>query len=148
MPPSWIAENGWVYHCELNSIGYRTFVLDGDNVRHALCNDLGFSDQDRTENIRSNAETAKLMLEAVVIILTTFISPFIANRANAKALVNKDDLLRSTASPSYCLRKKRHFGLPTYIYTKYWTPSINVDRGSPEGHFRILLDRLLQNEKL
>lgn len=71
--------------------GCRTFVLDGDNVRHGLCSDLGFSDQDRHENIRRIAEFAKLMLEAGVITLTAFISPFTNERLRARLLVPHGD---------------------------------------------------------
>src|SRR3990172_10259957 len=56
--------------------GIRTYVLDGDNVRKGLCKDLGFSDADRTENIRRIGELSKLMLDDGVIVLTAFISPF------------------------------------------------------------------------
>ena len=56
--------------------GFRTFVLDGDNVRHGLSSNLGFSEEDRKENIRRVGETAKLMLEAGIITLTAFISPY------------------------------------------------------------------------
>lgn len=66
--------------------GCRTFVLDGDNVRHGLCSDLGFSVADRTENIRRIAEAAKLLAEAGVIVLTAFISPFRQDRDRARAL--------------------------------------------------------------
>ena len=61
---------------ELYQRGCRTFVLDGDNVRHGLCGDLGFSAQDRVENIRRIGEMAKLFMEAGVIVLTAFISPY------------------------------------------------------------------------
>jgi len=67
--------------------GYRTFVFDGDNVRHGLCADLGFSIEDRTENIRRIGEISKLFLEAGVIALTAFISPFQEDRAKVRALV-------------------------------------------------------------
>lgn len=77
----------------LHLSGCRTFVLDGDNVRHGLCGDLGFSDQDRRENIRRIAEVAKLMLEAGVITLTAFISPFNAERQQARELVSTDDFV-------------------------------------------------------
>ena len=73
--------------------GCRTFVLDGDNVRHGLCRDLGFSDQDRRENIRRIAELAKLMLEAGVITLTAFISPFNSERHQARKLVPEGDFI-------------------------------------------------------
>ncbi len=71
----------------------RTFVLDGDNVRHGLNGDLGFSDLDRQENIRRIGEVAKLMLESGVITLTAFISPFIAERKLARKLVPHGDFL-------------------------------------------------------
>jgi len=64
-----------------------TFVLDGDNVRHGLCADLGFSSLDREENIRRVGEMAKLFTEAGVIAITAFISPFIADRDRVRALV-------------------------------------------------------------
>ena len=60
--------------------GYHTYLLDGDNVRHGLCRDLGFSDNDRTENIRRVGEVAKLMADAGLIALAAFISPFRADR--------------------------------------------------------------------
>ena len=60
----------------LHAMGCRTYVLDGDNVRHGLCGDLGFSAADRTENIRRIGEVAKLMMDAGVITLAAFISPF------------------------------------------------------------------------
>lgn len=66
--------------------GYHTFVLDGDNMRRRLCRDLGFSDADRAENIRRVAETARLMTEAGLIVLTAFISPFRSERAMARSL--------------------------------------------------------------
>lgn len=77
----------------LHQLGCRTFVLDGDNVRHGLCGDLGFSDQDRQENIRRIAEVAKLMLEAGTITLTAFISPFRAERLVARNLVPHGDFI-------------------------------------------------------
>ena len=78
---------------QLYQIGLNTFVLDGDNVRHGLCADLGFSNQDRKENIRRIGETAKLLLEAGVISLTAFISPFKAERAIAKNLMPPGDFI-------------------------------------------------------
>jgi adenylylsulfate kinase len=68
-------------------------VLDGDNVRHGLCKDLGFSDADREENIRRIGEVAKLFLDAGVIVLTAFVSPFRADRDKARALVNTGDFI-------------------------------------------------------
>ena len=73
--------------------GHRTFVMDGDNVRHGLCSDLGFSDADRKENVRRVAEVAKLMLEVGVITLTAFISPFATERNLARSLVPNGDFI-------------------------------------------------------
>jgi adenylylsulfate kinase len=66
--------------------GVLAYVLDGDNVRHGLNADLGFGDEDRTENIRRIAEVAKLMADAGVVVLTAFISPFRADRARARSI--------------------------------------------------------------
>jgi len=78
---------------QLHQAGCRTFVLDGDNVRHGLCSDLGFSDADRSENIRRISESAKLLVEAGVIVLTAFISPFRADRKNARKLFPHGDFI-------------------------------------------------------
>lgn len=78
---------------QLHQNGLNTFVLDGDNVRHGLCSDLGFSDDDRKENIRRISETAKLLLEAGIITLTSFISPFKAERATARSLIPHGDFI-------------------------------------------------------
>ncbi|MBK7565641.1 MAG: adenylyl-sulfate kinase [Propionivibrio sp.] len=77
----------------LHEIGCRTFVLDGDNVRHGLCRDLGFSESDRMENIRRIGEMAKLFAEAGVITLTAFISPFRADRLRVRQLFEPEDFV-------------------------------------------------------
>ena len=77
----------------LHQLGCRTFVLDGDNVRHGLCADLGFSAADRTENIRRIGEVSKLFIEAGVITLTAFISPFRNDRKRVRALVAPGDFI-------------------------------------------------------
>jgi len=71
----------------LHELGCHTFVLDGDNLRHGLCSDLGFSSDDRHENIRRVGEVASLFVQAGTIVLTAFISPFIEDRRRARALV-------------------------------------------------------------
>jgi adenylylsulfate kinase len=78
---------------ELHQRGCRTFVLDGDNVRHGLSSNLGFSDDDRRENIRRIGEAAKLMMEAGVITMTAFISPFRADREAVRSLIPHGDFL-------------------------------------------------------
>ena len=77
----------------LHQQGCRTFVLDGDNVRHGLCGDLGFSAKDRVENIRRIGEMAKLFMEAGVIVLTAFISPFRADRERVRGMVEHGDFI-------------------------------------------------------
>ncbi len=77
---------------QLHQLGCRTFVLDGDNVRHGLSSNLGFSEDDRRENIRRIGEAAKLMLEAGVIAMTAFISPFRADREAVRNLMPHGDI--------------------------------------------------------
>jgi len=72
---------------ELFQRGYRTYLLDGDNVRHALNRDLGFSDHDRKENIRRIGEVCKLFVDAGIIVLSAFISPFKEDRESVRGLV-------------------------------------------------------------
>ena len=78
---------------QLHQLGCRTFVFDGDNVRHGLCGDLEFSDADRKENIRRIGEMCKLFVEAGVIALTAFISPFRADRRKVRDLVPGGDFI-------------------------------------------------------
>jgi bifunctional enzyme CysN/CysC len=77
----------------LTAQGRHTVLLDGDNIRHGLNRDLGFTDADRVENIRRVAEVAKLMVDAGLIVLVAFISPFAAERAMARALVQPGEFL-------------------------------------------------------
>ena len=73
--------------------GCRTFVLDGDNVRHGLNSNLDFSVDGRTENIRRISEVSKLMLESGLIVMTAFISPFNKDRNEARKLISNDDFI-------------------------------------------------------
>ncbi len=77
----------------LVSLGRHTYVLDGDNVRHGLNRDLGFTDADRVENIRRVAEVAKLMVDAGLIVMVSFISPFRAERRMARELFDADEFV-------------------------------------------------------
>jgi len=70
----------------LHERGYHTFLLDGDNVRHGLCNDLGFSDAGRVENIRRIGEVSKLFADSGLIVLSAFISPFTSDRRMVRKL--------------------------------------------------------------
>jgi bifunctional enzyme CysN/CysC len=78
---------------KLHALGKLTYILDGDNVRHGLNRDLGFTDVDRVENIRRVAEVAKLMADAGVIVLVSFISPFRAERLMARERIGADDFV-------------------------------------------------------
>lgn len=78
---------------QLYAMGYHTYLLDGDNVRHGLSKDLGFSDIDRVENIRRIGETAKLMVDAGLIVITAFISPFRADRQMVRQMLEPDEFL-------------------------------------------------------
>ena len=77
----------------LYAAGRHTYLLDGDNVRHGLNRDLGFTDADRVENIRRVAETARLMVDAGLIVLTAFISPFRSERALARSLLGEGEFI-------------------------------------------------------
>lgn len=77
----------------LYELSFRTFVMDGDNIRHGLCGDLGFSEKDREENIRRIGEVAKLFVEAGVIVLAAFVSPFRRDRERARGLLLHGDFL-------------------------------------------------------
>ncbi len=77
----------------LHALGRHTYLLDGDNVRHGLNKDLGFTDADRVENIRRVAEVARLMVDAGLIVITAFISPFRAEREMARSLLGSDEFI-------------------------------------------------------
>ena len=77
----------------LHARGVRTFILDGDNVRHGLNKDLGFTDADRVENIRRTAEVARLMVEAGLVVITAFISPFRSERDMARAMFDEGEFV-------------------------------------------------------
>src|SRR5690606_16788641 len=77
----------------LHAMGQHTYILDGDNIRHGLNRDLGFTDEDRVENIRRVAEVAKLMVDAGLIVLVSFISPFRAERQMARSMFDEGEFL-------------------------------------------------------
>ncbi len=78
---------------KLHAAGHHTYMLDGDNLRHGLNSDLGFTEADRTENIRRVGEVAKLFVDAGLIVLCSFISPLRAERAFARSIVGKDEFV-------------------------------------------------------
>ncbi|WP_065648326.1 adenylyl-sulfate kinase [Pantoea eucrina] len=77
----------------LHQLGVSTYLLDGDNVRHGLCRDLGFSDDDRRENIRRVGEVARLMVDAGLVVLTAFISPHRAERQMVRDLLGEGEFI-------------------------------------------------------
>ncbi len=95
--------------------GFRTYLLDGDNVRHGLCKDLGFSDSDRVENIRRVGEVAKLMVDAGQIVLTAFISPFKRERELVRNMVDDDEFIEVHVSTSIDVCEARD---PKGLYKK------------------------------
>jgi adenylylsulfate kinase len=78
---------------KLQQKGIKSYVLDGDNVRMGLNNDLNFTDEGRKENIRRVAEVAKLMVDAGLVVITSFISPFIEDRTIAKKIIGDEDFV-------------------------------------------------------
>ncbi len=78
---------------ELHTRGIKSYVLDGDNVRHGLNRDLGFSPEDRKENIRRIGEVSKLFVDAGLIVMTAFISPYLEDRLNARKLFRESEFI-------------------------------------------------------
>lgn len=95
--------------------GFHTYLLDGDNVRHGLCSDLGFSDQDRRENIRRIGELAKLMVDAGLIVLSAFISPHRAERQLVRDLFPDGEFLEVFVNASLDVCEQRD---PKGLYKK------------------------------
>jgi adenylylsulfate kinase len=78
---------------KLAELGKHTYLLDGDNIRHGLCGDLGFGDSDRVENIRRISEVSKLFVDSGTIVITAFISPFQADRDFCRNLLEKNEFV-------------------------------------------------------
>jgi len=95
--------------------GYHTYLLDGDNVRHGLCKDLGFSDDDRKENIRRVGEVAKLAADAGLIVLTAFISPFRSDRRIVRDMLPQTQFVEVFVDTSLTVCKQRD---PKGLYEK------------------------------
>jgi adenylylsulfate kinase len=95
--------------------GLGCYVLDGDNIRHGLCKDLGFSDAAREENIRRIGEVSKLFLDAGVVVLTAFVSPFKADRDRARSLVEAGDFIEIHCAADLAVCEQRD---PKGLYAK------------------------------
>ncbi|MEJ1165343.1 sulfate adenylyltransferase subunit CysN [Variovorax sp. CCNWLW186] len=142
---------------ELHAQGRRTYILDGDNVRQGLNKDLGFTDADRVENIRRVAEVAKLMLDAGLIVITAFISPFRAEREMARQLIGTNNFIEvfvdtpleecERRDPKGLYKKARSGQLPnmTGISSPYERPEhpalvITPEQSNAEQLLSIMLD--------
>lgn len=145
----------------LHGQGCRVCVLDGDNVRHGLCADLGFSAAERKENIRRIGEVAKLMLEAGLITLTAFISPFCEDRARVHDLVGAENFIEiychakletcEARDPKGLYRRARSGEIANYtgISSPYEPPErpdldLDTDRLNIEESVALILDLLGQ----
>ena len=92
---------------ELFERGVRAYVLDGDNIRHGLCGDLGFSREDRRENLRRIAEVCRLMVDAGILVLTAFVSPYREDREYVRERIGKDKFLEVyvKCNPEICEKR-------------------------------------------
>lgn len=141
----------------------RTFVLDGDNVRHGLNKDLGFSPEDRMENIRRIGEVAKLFVEAGIITLTAFISPYRSDREQVRALVEEGEFIEvyvkcdlatcEERDPKGLYRKARAGEITNFTgidapYEEPLNPEITIDtrKLSVEEAVNVLLMELLKRD--
>lgn len=144
---------------ELHAQGKRTYILDGDNIRQGLNKDLGFTDADRIENIRRVAEVARLMMDAGLIVMTAFISPFRAEREMARELIGAGNFIEvfvdtpldvcEERDPKGLYKKARSGQLPnmTGINSPYGTPGnpelvLQAGDGSVSDQVMRLLSRL------
>ena len=127
---------------ELFQRGVKSCILDGDNVRHGLNKDLGFTNADRVENIRRVAEVARLMVDAGLVVITAFISPFRSEREVAKALFSEDEFIEihldlslevaESRDPKGLYKKAREGDLPNFTgidsaYEKPKAPDVRLD---------------------
>lgn len=100
---------------KLHQKGFHTYLLDGDNIRHGINKDLGFSIEDRIENIRRIAEVAKLMTDAGLIVITAFISPFKSDRLMARSLFSEGEFIEAFVDTPLELAEQRD---PKGLYKK------------------------------
>jgi bifunctional enzyme CysN/CysC len=149
---------------KLYNLGKHTMLLDGDNVRHGLNKDLGFTDVDRVENIRRIANVSKLMLDAGLITIVSFIAPFKAERDLAKDLMGADILevfidvpieVAESRDPKGLYKKARSGDLKNFTgidspYEKPENPDIHIesDKTSAEDAAELIVNKLIQKEAI
>ena len=144
---------------QLHALGRHTYLLDGDNVRHTLNKDLGFTDADRVENIRRVAEVARLMVDAGLVVLVSFISPFRAERRMARELLESGEFLEifvqtplavaETRDPKGLYKKARSGQLKNFTgidspYEEPEYPEMRIDTTvlSPEQAANAIIEQL------
>lgn len=130
---------------QLIASGHIAFVMDGDNIRHGLSRDLGFSPEDRSENIRRIAEVAKLFNDAGVIVITSFISPYRDDRDVARKIIGEDRFIEThlctdisvceTRDPKGLYKKVRQGAIAEFTgitapYEVPLDPELRIDTGS------------------
>ncbi|WP_460160110.1 sulfate adenylyltransferase subunit CysN [Pseudomonas sp. S2_F07] len=150
---------------KLHALGKHTYLLDGDNVRHGLNKDLGFSEADRVENIRRVGEVAKLMVDAGQIVLVSFISPFRSERRMSRELVEQDEFFEvfvdtpisvaEQRDPKGLYKKARRGELTNFTgidspYEPPENPEIRIDTTacSPEEAAELIVSHLVAREAL
>jgi bifunctional enzyme CysN/CysC len=143
----------------LHALGRHTYLLDGDNVRQGLNKDLGFTEADRVENIRRVSEVARLMADAGLIVLVSFISPFRAERRTARGLMGEGEFyevfvdvpleVAETRDPKGLYKKARRGELKNFTgvdspYELPEAPEVKIDttRMTPERAAEAILERL------
>ncbi|HEC74761.1 MAG TPA: adenylyl-sulfate kinase [Methylophaga aminisulfidivorans] len=148
---------------KLFEMGHHTYLLDGDNVRHGLNKDLGFSDRERVENIRRIGETAKLFTDAGLIVLSAFISPFRSDRQMVRSLVEKTEFVEIYMStplrvcenrdPKGLYKKARDGQIKNFtgIDSEYEVPvspeiTLNTDESDVNECVNNIIDFLKSNE--
>lgn len=147
--------------CKLHEMGFRTYLLDGDNVRQGLCKDLDFSEEGRRENIRRVAEVAKLFVDAGIIVITAFISPYKADREMARKLFGPGEFIEiytkcpihecEYRDPKGLYRKARSGKIKgfTGITDPYEEPEspdiiVETDKNTVEGSVEFVIDQLVK----
>lgn len=147
---------------ELLVLGKHSYLLDGDNIRHGLCGDLAFSDKDRVENIRRISELAKLFVDAGLLVLAAFISPFKTDRDFARGLLDKQEFIEifinaplevcEERDPKGLYKKARRGEILQFtgIDSEYQSPTnpeltINTDEMEPEEAVATIIEYLKSN---
>jgi adenylylsulfate kinase len=148
---------------KLHILGIKSYVLDGDNIRHGLNKDLGFSPEDRRENIRRIGEVAKLFVDAGVIAMTAFISPYREDRNNARKLLKEDEFIEvfvkcsllecENRDPKGIYKKARSGEIKEFtgISAPYENPEnpeivLETDKASLEECIETILNYLLEKD--